>query len=240
MSTHNIWLWRTVENYPIIITQFSSLTIPLIIIKIIILLLLFSECRDLMDLYIVIDGSDSISYKDFETLKKAIASLIPQIRLGERQARIGMLVYSSHVPTDSEHPFSPDKNYCQQSALTLSHPRDGTNTALGIKHMRHMFKKYGRPNVPWVALVITDGISKDQEATALEARMAKEMGISMFAVGITQKINLAELTAIADTDKQVIQLELFSELQRKLSSMMKTICRKYLLMLCVLYDHSLH
>ena len=31
MSTHNIrFLWRTVENYPIIITEYSSLTIPLL------------------------------------------------------------------------------------------------------------------------------------------------------------------------------------------------------------------
>ena len=191
---------------------------------------LFSECRDLMDLYLVIDGSDSISKPDYQTLKRAIASLIPQIRLGEKQARIGMLVYSSHIPIESEHPFSADPRYLQDAAMTLRHPRDGTKTALGIEHMRAMFQKYGRRKVPWVALIITDGISKDPEATALQAKLAKEMGISMFAVGITKKINIAELNAIADTDKQVIQLEYFSELQRKLSAMMRTICRKYFIL----------
>ena len=191
----------------------------------------FAECRDLMDLFIVIDGSDSISNSNFKILKEAIASLLPQIRLGERQARIGMLVYSSHVPLDSEHAFSADFNFLLNSAMTLSHPRDGTNTALGIEHMRAMFKKYGRPRVPWVCVVITDGISKDGKATAMQANLAKEMGISMLAVGITKRINQAELVAIADTPKQVIKLDVFAELQPKLAAMMKTICRKYFLVL---------
>ena len=184
-----------------------------------------------MDLYFVLDGSDSISYPDFELLKDAMASLVPQIRLGERQSRIGMLVYSSGVPQDSEHPFSADFNYLMHAATTLSHPRDGTNTALGIKHMRDMFKHYGRPNVPWVAVVITDGISKNFDATAMEAQLAQEMGISMFAVGVTNKINRQELVAIADTPKQVLLLNAFQELQTRLSHMMKTICRKSILII---------
>lgn len=86
-----------------------------------------------MDLYIVIDGSDSISTPDFVTLQKAIASLVPQIELGSNKARIGMLVYSSNVPLTSEHPFSDSAPNLLSAAMKLDHPRDGTNTALGIK-----------------------------------------------------------------------------------------------------------
>ena len=182
-----------------------------------------------MDLYFVLDGSDSISFPDFQHLKDAMASLVPQIRLGERQARVGMLVYSSGVPTDSEHPFSADFDYLMRASTTLSHPREGTDTARGIRHMRKMFKRYGRPNLPWVAVVITDGISKNFDATAREAELAKEMGISLFAVGVTHRINRQELMAIADTPKQVLFLDNFQELQTRLFRMMKTICRKYII-----------
>ena len=181
-----------------------------------------------MDLYFVLDGSDSISFPDFQHLKDAMASLVPHIRLGEGQARIGMLVYSSGVPTDSEHPFSSDFNYLMNAATTLIHPRDGTDTARGIRHMRQMFQRFGRPNLPWVAVIITDGISKNFHATAREAQLAREMGISLFAVGVTHKINETELLAIADTPKQVLFLDAFQELQMRLFQMMKHICRKYL------------
>ena len=40
-----------------------------------------------MDLYFVLDGSDSISYPDFGYLKQAMASLVPQIRLGEKPSQ---------------------------------------------------------------------------------------------------------------------------------------------------------
>ena len=80
--------------------------------------------------------------------------------------------------------------------------------------------------MPWVAVVITDGISKNFQETAMEAQLARDMGISMFAVGVTNKINITELMAIADTPKQVIELTAFNELQGRLAKMMKTICRK--------------
>ena len=86
-----------------------------------------------MDLYIVIDGSDSISFTDFELLQKALAGFVPNIDVGHAKARVGMLVYSSHVPLMSKHAFSDDANYLVDAALTLQHPRDGTNTAHGIK-----------------------------------------------------------------------------------------------------------
>lgn len=95
--------------------------------------LFLPECKSLMDLYIVIDGSDSISAPDFVTLQKAIASLVPQIELAPDKARIGMLVYSSTVPVTSEHAFLDHAPSVMDAAMKLQHPRDGTNTALGIQ-----------------------------------------------------------------------------------------------------------
>ncbi|KAL4224775.1 Sushi [Mactra antiquata] len=183
-----------------------------------------SECRSLMDLFLVIDGSDSISFEDFELLRKAIGQMITQIDLGPDKARIGMLVYSSDVPAASEHPFSYDRAYLTNAAATLLHPRDGTRTGLGLNHTRAIFKQYGRPKVPWVCITITDGISKYPSVTIMEANEAARMGISMFAVGIGHKIAVAELNAIASSQKQVSTIQNFSQLQEILMQMMVTIC----------------
>ncbi|KAH3888655.1 sushi, von Willebrand factor type A, EGF and pentraxin domain-containing protein 1-like [Dreissena polymorpha] len=183
-----------------------------------------SECRSLMDMYFVIDGSDSISAPDFVTLKRAMAGMVPQIDLGQNKARIGMLVYSSNVPVMSKHSFSYDAGYLMNAANTLEHPRDGTNTALAIKEMTEIFKANGRPNVPWTCVVITDGISKDPFQTMQEAKKAELMGINMFAVGVGHLIAREELTNIASTQLQVMTIDNFSQLKDKLASMMTTIC----------------
>ena len=93
--------------------------------------------------------------------------------------------------------------------------------------MRKMFKTHGRENVPWVCVVITDGISKNSAATDRQSTLAEEMGISMFAVGIGNRIDRQELNKIASTPKQVMHLQRFEELSGMLSTMMTTICRKY-------------
>lgn len=92
--------------------------------------------------------------------------------------------------------------------------------------MREIFQADGRRNVPWVCVVITDGISKNPPATIMEAKLAAKMGISMFAVGIGQKIAIKELEGIASTQNQVMAINDFSELRNILQSMMFRICRK--------------
>lgn len=58
----------------------------------------------------------------------------------------------------------------------MVHPRDGTNTSLGIAKARGMFRKKGRKNVPWVCIVITDGNSKEPAKTANESLVTRNDG----------------------------------------------------------------
>ena len=105
-----------------------------------------------------------------------------------------------------------------------------------FQHMRSIFKQHGRPDVPWVCVTITDGISKNGVATAKEAELAEQMGINMFAVGIGHRIDMSELRAIASTERQTITLDNFNQLGAMLPAMMTTICRK--LTICYsFHDH---
>ncbi|XP_052801431.1 sushi, von Willebrand factor type A, EGF and pentraxin domain-containing protein 1-like [Mya arenaria] len=183
------------------------------------------ECRSLMDLFLVIDGSDSILPQDFVTLQRAIASFVPQIDLGENKARIGMLVYSSTVPMASLHSFSSTKSQIIDWAISLQHPQDGTNTALGIEKMIEMFDMDGRRNnVPWMGVVITDGNSKRPTETQMQAKRAAKKGINMFAVGVGHSISTTELVNIASTPNQAFPIDNFQQLADKLVNMMAVIC----------------
>ncbi|KAK3591868.1 hypothetical protein CHS0354_005070 [Potamilus streckersoni] len=181
-----------------------------------------SECRTVVDLCLVVDGSDSISKGDYETQRDATANLMTNLDIGDNRARVGIIVFSTTIA--EEFPFNSDKELLKKKAQNLPHPRDGTNTALAIKTMRAVFKNYGRPDAPWIGIVITDGISKDPKLTMEEAQKAREEGISLIAVGITTLIDSNELLNIAGVESRVLKLESFDELKGALAGLAKTIC----------------
>jgi len=181
-----------------------------------------SECRSLMDTIFIIDGSDSISAIDYVKQRKALAAILNELDLGPQQARVGIVVYSSTIA--QVVPLSHDRAMLTKQVLNMAHPRDGTLTHVGIAKMIEMFKKDGRPNVPWVSIVITDGLSKFPNDTAQQAAQAKAMGVNMFAVGISYLILREELEAIASSSSQVLELPSFDQLRASLSKLMKVVC----------------
>ena len=82
-----------------------------------------------------------------------------------------------------------------------------TNTSGALREMRlHQFVEANgdRPDVPNVAIVITDGAStEDQNQTIPEAQLAHEAGIQIISVGITDKINVTELEQISSPPQEL-------------------------------------
>lgn len=72
--------------------------------------------------------------------------------------------------------MSFDKQHLTRAAEAALHPRDGTHTHKGIAKMIEEFNTNGRKGVPWVCIMITDGISKFPEKTIQVAKLAKEKG----------------------------------------------------------------
>ena len=57
----------------------------------------------------------------------------------------------------------------------------------------------GRPGVPKIGIVITDGRSKSESLTLQEAKAAKDAGITMLALGIgsSRNLDMKEINGIA-------------------------------------------
>ena len=51
--------------------------------------------------------------------------------------------------------------------------------------------------VPQVIVVITDGESTDTEKLEQEAALLKEAGVTIYMVGVGEKVNTAELNSVA-------------------------------------------
>ena len=84
-----------------------------------------------------------------------------------------------------------------------------TNTADALRYMRNNvlasgdnptgsgWNGHSRANVTKVGIVISDGLSDNRTATALEAQRTKDGGIHLFAVGVGKDVDVEELDAIA-------------------------------------------
>ena len=87
-----------------------------------------------------------------------------------------------------------------QAVANMTIVASSTNTSSAINVMRTVVftaDNGDRPDVNNVAIVITDGMSDDRQATAVEATAAKDAGVRMFAIGLTNEIDASELKKIA-------------------------------------------
>ena len=65
-----------------------------------------------------------------------------------------------------------------------------------------------------IAIVITDGESDDPSATAAEARVVRDQGIHVMAIGVGHKILEEELYAIASSPDDVYMVDNYEALDR--------------------------
>ena len=61
----------------------------------------------------------------------------------------------------------------------------------------HNFIPGDRPNVPNVAIIVTDGQSNNAALTASEAKLARDAGITVLAIGVGHGAKKSELNAMA-------------------------------------------
>lgn len=87
-----------------------------------------------------------------------------------------------------------------------------------------MFTEQGRPGVPRVGVIITDGISKDPKATAKESEFARSEGIKLYAVGVSDLIAENELKSIASNGTKVLSVTSFDQLKLVFSSLVVQVC----------------
>lgn len=177
------------------------------------------------DIGFVMDGSDSIADNDWERQKNFVANLINNFDIGPATIHAGMLVYSMVVgDVVNFTPFKP-KQLLMILARNLRQPKINTNTARGIQRMRSMLREQGRRNAPKVMIIVTDGKSSSPTQTINQARLAKEEGIIVVAVGVGTAIFRTELEQIATNKKKMFEVSDFKSLQQIVVTLRDLICQ---------------
>jgi len=167
------------------------------------------------DVVFVIDGSTSIGEKSFVLGKNFIADYISEFQIAPTATRVGVITFGTNVTVNLELQDSGviglDKTVAKIKAIQL--PGGGTKTGQGVKALTTLFQTQGRlgqPDVKSVGFILTDG--RSQEPPGEYARVARSLGIVLYAIGIGEEINEEELISIAGDKERVFLFENFEQL----------------------------
>ena len=102
-----------------------------------------------------------------------------------------------------------------------------TNIADGLRKANILFDPLlgDRDGVPNVAILFTDGAANQETGNTLtEATLLKEKGVSIICIGISNGVNMQELTAIASRPEWVILIESFDDLLPVINAVAELAC----------------
>ena len=158
-----------------------------------------------MDLVFVLDSSGSIrdnnpqdgSFDNWNLLLQFVANVISNLNIGEANTRVGIVKYSFQAENVFYLNTYYDKATMRNVVLGISYMGSDTNTQAGIREMHYtQFRPSNgdRSGVENFAIVITDGVSTiSADRTIPEAEAARNDGIRIFTIGITDKVDEEEL-----------------------------------------------
>lgn len=140
-----------------------------------------------VDLVFIIDSSRSVRPHEFETVCKFMINIISELDVSPSAARVGVVQYSSQV----QNVFSLKQFITHEDMVKAIKEiiplAQGTMTGLAIRYAMNVAfstEEGARPNVPHVAVIVTDG--RPQDRVAEVAAAARESGIEIYAVGIAR------------------------------------------------------
>lgn len=164
-------------------------------------------CRPTADVIFLLDGSDSISDEEFNQQRHFIRRFIQLSDVGPDVIRVGLTVISSVIGDEVPLSFNSSKADLLHAVDSLTQPQEGSRTDLGLIEMEQLFGVYARRGVPRIGVVLTDGRAKYIRATEAEARVVKDAGIFLIAVGVGRLIKFTELEKIASTKSNAYSLD---------------------------------
>lgn len=189
-------------------------------------------CINALDLVVVMDSSDSLGIRNFETQKRFVKNLLAKFKLGRNETMLSLINFNTKTQLYID--FMNFTDYSTTASVIDKIPYVGgftyTFDALSMANEQVLTESRGmRPiesGVPKVVIVITDGVSNNKTQTLLEADRIKSRGIGIITVGIGYEIDMDELIRMASSPEDQFFVDDFDQLESLLQSLLKKTCLK--------------
>uniref|UniRef100_A0A673JMI4 Collagen alpha-6(VI) chain-like n=1 Tax=Sinocyclocheilus rhinocerous TaxID=307959 RepID=A0A673JMI4_9TELE len=157
----------------------------------------FEGCEGLFaDVVFLLDGSESVSAKDFENMKYIMKLVIDRFVIGPDKERVAVVQYG----TDPNEEFSlnkfDDKAVLLQEITNIKQKNGKTYTGKALKEVLQSFNisKGGRASALKFLILLTDGESRDDVSEP--AKVLRDNFININAIGM-RHANKSQILAIA-------------------------------------------
>lgn len=172
------------------------------------------KCHSKIDMAFLLDSSGSITRQQFEIAKKFAADLVKHFDISKEKTNVAVATYSQYARTTRTFENHASQKLVLKAIRGLSYEGAASRLDLGFDLVRSTLfdtQKGARPTnkaVKRVAVFITDGYStrgveftRDNAAT-----LTRTKGVKLFSVGISDRIDKAELDALASKPYNTHQL----------------------------------
>ncbi|OWF36148.1 Collagen alpha-5(VI) chain [Mizuhopecten yessoensis] len=182
------------------------------------------ECGDKpADIVFVLDSSESEKQVNFTKQVNFVYNFAKRFQIGPKNVQFSTVTFSSEIRNDFYLNTYHHRGDVLHAIQNLKYMGAGTNTSLALKFVRQnsfLPVHGGRQNASHIVIVITDGQSADPTSTAHEASSLKHAVDKVFAIGIGDKLDTNELSAIASDHNPltVTNFDLLHTIQQSLEN----------------------
>ncbi|XP_043111994.1 collagen alpha-3(VI) chain [Puntigrus tetrazona] len=175
------------------------------------------------DIVLLVDSSGSIGDSDFEEMRKFLHAFVDSFNLTPNKVKVGLAQFSDRPYQEFLLGDYLDKRDLHQKLNRLIYHRGGTNTGQALTFIRDNYFSLARQNVPGIAIVITDGESRDDVEEP--SQKLRNLGVFIFVIRVG-KGNMEKLRAIANIPHEefLFSINSYQELQGLKESLRNKVC----------------
>lgn len=179
------------------------------------------------DVIFAMDESSSIWPPHFRKQREFLANLTDGFDIGPERTRIGVVTFADDY-TSRFHLDAFKSNAEVKAALQrIDQKTGGTRTDLALKYIREKMLAKSRADVPRIVILVTDGVSSQQQQTTEQSALLKSENVTILVVAISSQINWDEINSIASDPlaKHVFGIKSFNDLSHQLvGQLVRTAC----------------
>ncbi|XP_065672703.1 uncharacterized protein LOC105845300 isoform X5 [Hydra vulgaris] len=181
-----------------------------------------SDCAVTVDVGFILDSSGSLK-DDYGQEKEFLKSLARTFKISSNGAHAGVVTFSSQAELSIKLNQYFDQNQFEQDIDKIGHMNRFTRIDLALKKAFEMFdeKNGGRKSISQILFLLTDGKQYAGRPPVSnlpvlnpedEAKILRDRGIIIFAIGIGPRVDESELTKITGSIDKVFLAKNFNEL----------------------------
>jgi len=181
-----------------------------------------------MDLGFLIGGSSSVEGQgrgNFQKVINFVKQMVNEFEISQHDTHVGVVLFDHRANVVFGFHNYTDKYYIMRHISAIEYRGGGTRTASALSVVQNgLYKTSSRNGIPKILIVLTDGKSRDNVKDP--AQRLRDLGVTIYAVGIGSKINEDELKEMAtDPDADHVFTSGFDDLGTIVQAIKNNICQ---------------